>query len=159
MIIKLTARILLLLGLCSVAAPLRAEVYRCLTWASNGRTVVDIDENQHMRCSGAGQVRVATVEAAPMESVELDHNTGFVTTTYIDPYADWDTYLSLNAVYGSRYRGVFILNHLETDLFCHWSCPVPYDDLDAIVPWFDWETHGGLPYTASGSFSGMFYFY
>lgn len=159
MIIKLTARVLLLLGLCSVAAPLRAEIYRCLTWESNGRTVVGIDDDRHVRCSGAGQVRVATVQADPYESVELDHNTGFVTTTYLDPYSDWETYLSENADYAARYRGSFLLYYLSSILSCEWSCPTPYEALDSVVPWFDWETHGGLPYTASGGFSGWFYFY
>ncbi len=158
--IQLTARVLLLLGLCSVGLlPARAEVYRCLTWASNGRTVVDIDSNNYVRCVGAGQVRVATIEAEPYQSVELDQNTGFVTTTYLTYNADWDTYLWQNANYAARYRGSFIFYYLETDLFCHWTCPQPYMDLDFIVPWFDWETHGGLPYAQSGSFSGMFYFY
>lgn len=156
---KLTARILLLLGLLSVGAlPTHAEVYRCLTWESNGRTVVDIDENQYVRCAGAGQVRVATVEAEPYQSVELDHNTGFVTTTYLDPYADWDTYLRENADYAARYRGSFLLYYLTSELSCNWTCPQPYQDLDSVVPWFDWETHGGLPYTASSAFSGWFYF-
>lgn len=157
---KLTARFLLLLGLSAVGAlPAHAEVYRCLTWESNGRTVVGIDEDQHVRCEGAGQVRVATIEADPYQSVELDHNTGFVTTTTLVLYADWDTYLRENYDYAARYRGVFLLNYLSTTLFCNWTCPKPYMDLDFVIPWFDWETHGGLPYTASGGFSGWFYFY
>lgn len=157
---RLTTRILLLLGLCAaVALSARAEIYRCLTWESNGRTVVDIDENQYVRCEGAGQVRVATIQADPYESVELDHNTGFVTTTYLVPYAVWDTYLSENADYAARYRGSFLLYYLTSSLFCEWTCPAPYQDLESVVPWFDWETHGGLPYTASSGFSGWFYFY
>lgn len=157
---KLTAHVLLWLGLISaVAMPAHAEIYRCLTWESNGRTVVDIDENNHARCEGAGQVRVATIEAEPYESVELDHNTGFVTTTYLDPYTVWDTYLSENADYAARYRGSFLLNYLSTTLDCEWTCPTPYQDMDSVVPWFDWETHGGLSYTTSGTFSGWFYFY
>lgn len=157
---QLTARILLFLGLSSVGLlPARAEIYRCLTWESNGRTVVDVDSNNYNRCVGAGQVRVATIQADPYESVELDHNTGFVTTTYLSYESDWSTYLSTNYDYGSRYRGSFLLYYLSSTLFCDWSCPTPYQDLEVVVPWFDWETHGGLPYTASGSFSGWFYFY
>jgi len=159
--IKLTARVLLLLGLFFTAGALsvHAEVYRCLTWVSNGRTVVDLDENNYARCEGAGQVRVATIVAEPYESVELDQNTGFVTTTTLDYHAVWDTYLSENADYAGRYRGSFLFNYLSSVLNCEWTCPTPYQELDGIIPWFDWETHGGLPYTPSSAFSGWFYFY
>lgn len=157
---QLSVRVLLFVGLWLAGTGLgRAEVYGCLTWIANARTVVDVDSNNRPRCSGMGQVRVATIQAEPYESVELDQYTGFITATYIDNYTDWETYMLQNADYINRYRGTFILNYLSSSLSCQWSCPTPFDALDSVVPWFDWETHGGLPYTASGAFSGYFYFY
>jgi hypothetical protein len=158
---KLTVRLLLLLGLwLAAAAAGRAEVYFCLTWELNSRTIVDIDDQNRARCSGMGQVRVATIEAEPYQGVDLDQNTGFVTTTYLTPYSDWQTYLQMNYDYENRYSGGFItLYYLSNSLWCNWACPTPYDDLDYVVPYFSWETQGGLPTRSSGSFSGNFYFY
>jgi hypothetical protein len=157
---QLSVRVLMLLGLWLAGGSLgRAEVYGCLTWLANSRTIVEVDSEYRPRCSGMGQVRVATIQAEPYESVELDQNTGFITATYIDPYSDWSTYLSTNSPYGSRYRGSLIFSYLSGSLSCQWSCPTPYDSVGDVTPWFDWETHGGLPYTASGAFSGYFYFY
>ena len=158
---KLIVRVLLLLGLWSAAvAAARAEVYFCLTWESNTRTIVDIDTENRARCSGVGQVRVATIQADPYESVELDQNTGFVTQTYISWYSDWQTYLQMNHDYGDRYcGGFFTLYYLSNSLWCDWACPTPYDDLDYVVPYFSWEAQSGLPYRSSGAFSGNYYFY
>lgn len=158
---KLTVRVLLLLGLWSAAAAAgRAEVYFCLTWESNSRTIVYVDEENRPRCSGMGQVRVATIQAEPYESVDLDQSTGFITTTSIDSYTDWQTYLQMNRDYLDRYcGGVFTLYYLTNSLWCEWACPTPYQDLDYVIPSFTAETLGGLPYRSSGGFSGSFYFY
>jgi len=157
---KLSVRVLLLLGLWLAGTGLsRAEVYGCLTWVANARTVVDVDGNNRARCSGMGQVRVATIQAEPYENVELDQYTGFVSATYINDYADWETYIVQNANYKDRFGGAYFFYYLQSSLFCEWACPTPYQALGDVVPAYDWENHGGLPYIASGAFSGYFYFY
>ncbi len=152
-------RFMLMLGLVQAAANLcSAETYKCMTWVANQRTIVGIDDEDRPRCSGGGQVRVATVTAEPYENVEMHQDLGDVVTTFMVAYSDWDTYITQN--YGNRYQNTYVfLNYLPSSLFCSWTCPTPYQALDAVVPAFEWGTHGGLPYTASGAFSGNFYFY
>lgn len=155
----LTVRVLLLIGLVQAGAALcSAEIYKCLTWEGNARTVVDIDGENRARCSGSAQARVATISADPYESVEMDQDMGTLATTFLVAHSDWNTYIS--QTYSYRYKGGYnFLYYLSSSLSCDWACPTPYQAIDTVVPDFDWPTHGGLPYTYSGNFSGSFYFY